>query len=705
MAETPGNDRDTLAPEDDPELTSAVQAPPRTFLGTLKQLGPGLIIAGSIVGSGELIATTKTGAQAGISLLWLVIIGCLIKVFVQIELGRHAITHGQTTLAAFNDVPGPRGLRANWLLWFWLAMMMTGLAQLGGIVGGVGQALAISFPIRHDYAYAIRTPSRSEFEKYLEWDDVLLSEYDFASARPSEEWSEPPDVSADSLSHHLFEFRKALSVHAWESIQEAERHDPAAIAAARQATLALVDLSRRLNQQQERSELLRQIEQERARLRESLHDINRQRLDEALRERGESLSEDQKERLLRGHAVIAARINELNQGREIEALLAVRNAQQAAARVETASRELDEAERTAPSVYRGEYAPQVVQVEQALQFARIDADAADAKVSAILDPWTWDDRFWAACVALVTIGLLYNGRYGLIQNIATALVVGFTFITVGNVIQLERAPEFQVSAGDILRGLSFGLPESGGGLTTALATFGIIGVGATELITYPYWCIEKGYAKFTGKRDDSVEWSNRARGWMRVMLYDSFLSMVVYTIATLAFFLMGVAVLHNEGRDPDGMRMVSTLATAYVPVFGEYAKWLFLIGAFAVLYSTFLVANAGNSRLFTDGLKIWGLMDPHDQRKHHRAISTFGVLLPLICLALFWSGINPVKAILVAGMMQAIMLPMIGFAALYFRNTATDSRLAPSRAWDVLLATSCIGLLIAGVWGVISRLH
>ena len=54
-------------------------------------------------------------------------------------------------------------------------------------------------------------------------------------------------------------------------------------------------------------------------------------------------------------------------------------------------------------------------------------------------------------------------------------------------------------------------------LATALATFGIIGVGATELIAYPYWCIEKGYAKFTGNARDDAAWAARARGWMRVM--------------------------------------------------------------------------------------------------------------------------------------------------------------------------------------------
>ena len=75
-----------MAQADEHSPTTGVESPPVGLAQTLRRLGPGLIIAGSIVGSGELIATTKTGAQAGMTLLWLIIVGCLIKVFVQIEL-------------------------------------------------------------------------------------------------------------------------------------------------------------------------------------------------------------------------------------------------------------------------------------------------------------------------------------------------------------------------------------------------------------------------------------------------------------------------------------------------------------------------------------------------------------------------------------------------------------------------------------------
>ena len=134
-----------------------VETPPQAIPGILRRLGPGLIIAGSIVGSGELIATTKTGAQAGFWLLWLIIIGCVIKLFAQVEFGRYAISSGKTTMVALDEVPGPR-FKANWILWYWLVMFVVTLMQLGGIVGGVGQALAMTFPLDGSFNRVLEEP-------------------------------------------------------------------------------------------------------------------------------------------------------------------------------------------------------------------------------------------------------------------------------------------------------------------------------------------------------------------------------------------------------------------------------------------------------------------------------------------------------------------------------------------------------------------
>lgn len=562
-----------------PKAADAVDAEiveaPTTLGGIVRRLGPGLIIAGSIVGSGELIATTKTGAQAGISLLWLILIGCLIKVFVQVELGRYAISHGETTLSALNRVPGPR-FGANWIMWLWLIMMICIIGQLGGIVGGVGQALALTVPFKGDYQQAVKMPSVKEFKRYVKWEE------DQAQGQP--------------------ELKK--------------------------------------------------------------------------------LPPEEQKRILRGQELLGQQIDRLGKpGQELlqqtRALVALESGQDTA-----------------------------VPSEDAQNRPAAIAELSNALKDKI-DPFTLDDKYWSAVVAVFTAALLYVGRYNMIQTVSMVLVVSFTFVTIGNVIMLQFEERFAISAAEIWQGMSFGAPRASADINpwlTALATFGIIGVGASELIAYPYWCLEKGYARFTGNRTEDVSWSNRALGWMRVLRYDAFASMVVYTVATIAFYIMGVAVLYSEGRDPEGMRMVSTLATAYEPVFGTAAKWLFLGGAIAVLYSTFMVANAGNARMVTDAISVFGLLDGDNPRSRARSVTVLSVVLPLLCLAVYCSGANPVQLILVAGIMQAFMLPIVGFSSVYFRYRMIDERLQPGRLWDAMLIVSCIGFLIAGCFGVYKEL-
>ena len=99
-------------------------APPRGWRKTLRHLGPGMILVGSIVGSGELLMTTKLGAVAGFTLLWFILFSCLIKVVVQAEVARHTISSGETFLKVFNALPGPGGARPLWLTLPWLSVAL-----------------------------------------------------------------------------------------------------------------------------------------------------------------------------------------------------------------------------------------------------------------------------------------------------------------------------------------------------------------------------------------------------------------------------------------------------------------------------------------------------------------------------------------------------------------------------------------------------
>ncbi len=473
-----GNDPDSYDPY--AMNADAIQEPPRTFLQAIRMIGPGIILAGTIVGSGELLLTTALGATTGFIFLWLILFSCVIKVFVQIEIGRYAISSGKPTLGALNAIGGPR-FGANWLVWWWLFMMLATVFQLGAMTGTVGQSLNLAFPMA------------------------------------------PKDVQASST-------LEASGFSAW--------------------------IERR---------------------------------------------------------------------------------------------------------------PEL--------------------------PWAW-------LTCLVAIGLLWSGSYKRIEIITTAIVVSVTLLTVTATCLLPWT-SYPIPWNEVLGGLSCRFPSSDlESVATAFGVFGITGVGATELFYYPYWCLEKGYARYVGPRDGSDDWYRRARGWIRVMYLDAWTSMIVFTISTVSFYFMGAAVLHPQGLSPKGQEMIATLSHMFVDTFGSWTRIVFLVGAGAVLFKTLYLSCAGNARLMADFLSLAGFVRFHRRDQRQRWIHWLSLLFPVLALCLFLLFVNPKAMTVVGGFAQAATLPMIAISTLYFRYEKIEKALAPSKMWDVMLWIAVVSISIVASYSV-----
>jgi manganese transport protein len=461
-----------------------IQEPPTTLWATLRKIGPGIILAGTIVGSGELILTTSLGAKHGFIFLWLILFSCVIKVFVQIEIGRYAISSGRPTLGAINELPGPR-FGAHWMVWWWFFMMVCSVVQLGGMAGTVGQALNLAFP-------SVSSSSSSSVAGLFPWLGTMIT------ARP-----EVP---------------------------------------------------------------------------------------------------------------------------------------------------------------------------------------------------------WAVATCLVAMALIYGGGYRRIEWLTTAIVVGVTLITVSAAVALNWT-NYPVRFSDLLKGFEFQIPTDPDGLAAAFAVFGVTGVGATELFYYPYWCLEKGYARYVGRADGSEAWERRARGWIRVMHLDAWVSMVVFTISTVAFYLMGAAVLHPQGLEPKGQALIDTLSKMYVGPFGEWTRVLFLIGAGAVLFKTLYLSCAGNSRLMTDFLVLAGATKSPSAEQRARMIARLCLVFPLVALTFFLIGKDPKLMVTIGGVGQAATLPMIAGATLYFRYAKVHPALKPWRITDALLWIAVISICIVAAYAVPTQIR
>lgn len=439
-----------------------IKEAPETILGSLKFLGPGMVLSASIVGSGELIATTVLGAQAGFVTLWVILVSCFVKVCVQLEWGKHIINTGEPSMQALNTLPGPKFGGANWSIWAWLILMGLKFLQMGGIVGGVALAMNIAFP--------------------------------------------------------------------------------------------------------------------------------------------------------------------------------------------------------------GVTAP-----------------------------------IWAWVTAISCSLLVFRGRYKIMEKGSIIMIGMFTIMTFIAVGALQ-ATKYAFTAGDIFSGLTFQLPAAA--VTAAIAAFGITGVGGDEIMQYGYWLIEKGYARYTGPKDNTPEWAARAKKWIKVMYVDAFISMIIYTLMTAAFYILGASVLYGMQKMPAGYDTMKVLANMYTETLGPGVMWMYVIGGIVVLYSTLFSASAAWSRQFTDCFSQFSanIVDFHnpEHRKKWIAVLAWGIPIAWTLLFLFFK--SPVFMVTMGGIGTSIMLLVCVFAAIFFKYRRLDSRLLPGTAYNVFfwISASAIALLaLRGIYAVL----
>ena len=113
------------------------------------------------------------------------------------------------------------------------------------------------------------------------------------------------------------------------------------------------------------------------------------------------------------------------------------------------------------------------------------------------------------------------------------------------------------------------------------------------------------------------------------MYWDAFASMVVYTLVTCAFFLLGAAVLHGRGEIPEGPAMIRSLSKIYTESAGAGAMVIYLVGAIVVLFSTLFAGSAAWTRMFSDAFAHLGLLDYSNLRQRRKWILGFAWFFPL----------------------------------------------------------------------------
>lgn len=301
-------------------------------------------------------------------------------------------------------------------------------------------------------------------------------------------------------------------------------------------------------------------------------------------------------------------------------------------------------------------------------------------------------------VAVSASLLVWGGGYKLIERSCVSFILLFTLFTIASLVSLQFT-DYAISMADVGSGLTFHLPKEL--LPVALGAFGITGIGGDEIMAYNYWLIEKGYASSSGPARDTPEWRARAKGWIRVMELDAFVSMIVYTVVTVVFYMLGAAVLHGAETLPQGDGLITTLSLMYTESLGPWAANVFLAGAFVVLFSTVLAALGAWTRMFSDAFGQIGLLDFRDQRQRNRLIAVLAFFIPVCWTLSYLFYRDPAFMVIIGGLATTVILFIVAFAAGWLRYRELPAALKPGPFYDLILWLSLIAICGVGVYALV----
>ena len=271
----------------------------------------------------------------------------------------------------------------------------------------------------------------------------------------------------------------------------------------------------------------------------------------------------------------------------------------------------------------------------------------------------------AATVITTICSLLVGaGSYRLLESLLMIIVSLFTAISMYCAIALQFT-DYSVTLGQVVAQQTFQIDMAY--LAIAAAVFGYTGVNSNETIAYSYFVLDKGYAKNVGETD-TPEGIVRARGWLRVLRADVWLTLVLLTLSTVPFYFLSAGVLHEMGLIPENSNMLTVISAMYTEVLGAWAADLFIVGAFLVLFSTVIGALAADCRLLPDYLIETGFLrnDPDLRRRWIRAA---GYLYPFLYLGIFLFFDNPLTLVIVGALFTATLGPVLILGILYIEKT------------------------------------
>lgn len=120
--------------------TATGDAAPQPRKSSWKYIGPGIVVAATGVGAGDLVATLIAGSNFGYTLLWAAVIGCVVKISLAEACGRWHLATGRTLFDGWASL-------GSWTSWYFgIYVVIWGFVYGAAAMSSSGLPLQALFP-------------------------------------------------------------------------------------------------------------------------------------------------------------------------------------------------------------------------------------------------------------------------------------------------------------------------------------------------------------------------------------------------------------------------------------------------------------------------------------------------------------------------------------------------------------------------------
>ncbi|TQM46620.1 Nramp family divalent metal transporter [Halopolyspora algeriensis] len=288
-------------------------------------------------------------------------------------------------------------------------------------------------------------------------------------------------------------------------------------------------------------------------------------------------------------------------------------------------------------------------------------------------------RYWAMLCGLAGLALVWFGRYGLLEKVMTVLV-GVMFVTVVATAVLV-GPNFTALGG----GLVPSLPT--GSIVYVLGLMGGVG-GTITMAAYGYWTFAKGW---------------RTPKWLPIMRTDNAAGYITTGIFVVAMLVVGSELLLGR-RIVEGDEGLLYLADTLAADYGQWARIPFLVGFFAVTFTSLIGVWNGVSLLFADWWRTWRLPREappetaddyaHKAGEHSTPFRVYLLWLTIPPMALLFLD-KPFQLTIAYGVLGALFMPFLAGTLLFLLNSRTLMPAQQRSRWlSNTVLTLCLVLFV-----------